>query len=229
MSYANVDIDLGLRVATGDLFEKFWNLPENWVEPPNRARKGQSGVIRTTFNGEDVYVKKQIGHLHHSLRHPLGRPTALRELEAFAILNKLDIDTPTPLFCESRQIAGLDMTILVTRALDGYLPLSALAAQQLMTAAESEELILAVAKTLARLHRQRWQHSALYPTHIFVRRRAAGYRIALLDLEKLRRRLTVSQASRHDMQQFLRRKRCWDEAGIDLLLNRYQRELAAAA
>ena len=228
MYFANVNRSIG--ICGNDLFERFWNLPETWVEPPNQARGGTSGVICTTVNQQTVYVKKQVGHIHRSLCHPWGRPTALRELESFGILKELGITTPEPLYCESRRVAGKWHTLLATRALVGYFPISDLPQREAaLSADQRREIIRAVAGTLAKLHRARLQHSALYPTHIFVRPGRDGVAVALLDLEKLRRRLTVVRASRHDIQQFLRREHCWDAAGVELFLQDYRQALAGGA
>lgn len=40
-----------------------------------------------------------------------------------------------------------------------------------------------------------WQHGCLYPKHIFVRVEGEAIEVALIDLEKSRRRLTVNKAS----------------------------------
>ncbi len=223
MHYANVDLSIPLN--GDDLFNQRWDLPETWVEPPNQARGGISGVICTTFNQQAVYIKKQVGHIHRSFRHPWGRPTALREWESYGILASLGITTPEPLHCERRRVTGEWWTLLGTRALDGYFPLSGLPEQ---IAGLKRRLTMAVARTLAKLHRACWQHSALYPTHIFVRPKQDNFEVALLDLEKLHRQLTVTQASRHDMQPFLWRQHQWNGGDIQLLLDVYREALAGA-
>ena len=227
MYYAKAE--LFFPAAGEDLFERLWNLPETWVEPPNHARGGRSGVVRTTINRQTLYIKKQTGHLHRDLRHPLGQPTALRELNACKVFAQLGITTPTPLFCESRRVSGKLHTLLVTRELEGYFPLSTLSEEiDPLNDRDQYELVRAVAGVLAKMHRARWQHSALYPTHIFIRPDGEGrFDVALLDLEKVRRRLTVSQASRHDIAQFLRRRPCWNEQWMELFLEVYREELRA--
>jgi tRNA A-37 threonylcarbamoyl transferase component Bud32 len=218
--------DLKIDFAGDDLFTYLWNLPETWVEEPNQARGGTSGVIRTTINQQTVYMKKQVGHIYRSVRSPWGRPTALRELAAYKVVNKIGITTPALLYCEARRVSGQWHTLLLTKALDGYFPLSDLPQRSSgIDSAAQGEVIMAVARTLAKLHRARWQHSSLYPTHIFVRLDGGKCEVALLDLEKVHRRLTVTKASRHDMQQFLRRQRCWDDAGIAMLMRTYDQAL----
>jgi len=221
MSYVSVDHKYIFTPST--LFEKLWDLPETWVEPPNYRRGGFSGVIRTTIDGQAAYIKKQVNHNYHSLRHPLGQPTAFREYQAMTIANKLGVDTPVPLFCESEWVGGEHRTLLVTKALEGYTSLSDIPWP--MEPAENLAVLRAVAQTLAKLHCARWQHSSLYPTHIFVKKEQSSWRVALLDLEKMRRRLTVKQASHHDLKQFLRRIRRWNDVHRRQFRDAYEYEL----
>lgn len=218
MSYVSVDHKYVFLPPS--LFDKFWALPETWVEPPNHRRGGFSGVIRANFEGQTVYIKKQVNHNHRSLRHPLGQPTAVREYEAMAIANQLGIDTPIPFFCESKRVGSEQRTLLVTKSLEDYVSVNDMSWP--MEPSNNLAVLRAVAQTLAKLHRARWQHSALYPTHIFVKIEQGSIRVALLDLEKMHRRLTVNQASRHDIEQFLRRNRCWDDTQKHLFLDAYE-------
>jgi len=70
MSYASAEVFEAVKLP--GMFEQFWNLAEQWIEEPNARRKGRSGVIRATFCGEAVYVKKQFNHLHFSPQHPIA-------------------------------------------------------------------------------------------------------------------------------------------------------------
>jgi tRNA A-37 threonylcarbamoyl transferase component Bud32 len=211
------------------MFDRFWNLAERWIEEPNVRRKGSSGVIRTTLNREVVYVKKQLNHLHYSPQYPMGRPTALREADAIAAVRGLGINVPEIIYCDSRRVDGEHHTILVTKALQGYLPLEDFVAQaDNHDELDNYKLIRAVASTLATLHSNRWQHSALYAKHIFVRKQGIGYKIALIDLEKTRRRLTFQQASLHDIDQFSRHQTCWGQMHWQQFLDEYQKALSAA-
>jgi tRNA A-37 threonylcarbamoyl transferase component Bud32 len=211
------------------MFEWFWNLAEQWTEEPNIRRKGMSGVIRTTLYGQIVYVKKQRNHMHYSTKYPLGRPTALREADAIATVRSLGINVPEIIYCETRRFDGEHHTILVTKALEGYLALEDFAAQEKnQDELDRYQLVRAVASTLATLHRNRWQHSALYAKHIFVRKQGTGFEVALIDLEKARRRLTFQQASLHDIDQLSRHQTCWDQMYWQQFLDEYQKALSAA-
>lgn len=227
MSYANAE--LLATVNLQGIFERFWNLAESWVEEPNSRRKGSSGVIRTSIDGNHLYVKKQINHLHYSIPYPMGRPTALREAEAIAAVGGLGINVPEVIYCDSRRVDGEHHALLVTKALDGYLSLDDFGAQSPgADELENYKLIRAVASTLAVLHRNRWQHSALYAKHIFVRKQGSDYKVALIDLEKMRRRLTFQQASLHDINQFSRHQTCWEQMHWQQFLDEYQKALSLA-
>ncbi len=211
------------------MFERFWNVAENWVEESNSRRKGSSGVIRITLDGDLLYVKKQVNHLHYSLPYPMGRPTALREAEAIAAVRGLGINVPEIIYCDSRRVGGEHHTLLVTRALEGFLSLDDFDAQaQNHDELDNYKLIRAVASTLAVLHRNRWQHSTLYAKHIFARKQGSNYKVALIDLEKMKRRLTFQQASLHDIGQFSRHQTCWDRVHWQQFLDEYQKALSLA-
>ena len=89
-------------------------------------------------------------------------------------------------------------------------------------------LLQQLGANLARLHRARWQHGCLYPKHVFVRVVAQGadtqVELALLDLEKSRRRLSRKRAAAHDFKQ-LRRHSSWNEADWDALRYGYDSAL----
>jgi len=227
MSYANAEILAAGKLP--EIFERFWNIAESWVEEPNSRRRGSSGVNLTTFNGGSIYVKKQVNHLHYSIPYPMGRPTVLREAEAIAAVRELGINVPEIIYCESRRVDGAHHTLLVTRALDGYLSLADFDAQSPnVDELDNYKLIRAVASTLAILHRNRWQHSALHAKHILVRRYRSDYKVALIDLEKMRRRLTFQQASLHDINHFSRHQSCWDRVHWHQFLDEYQKALFVA-
>ena len=69
-------------------------------------------------------------------------------------------------------------------------------------------MLAAVGMTLARIHQAHWQHGCCYPKHIFLKVHgegdAAWVEVALLDLEKSRRRLRRHAAARHDLRQLRR-------------------------
>lgn len=205
------NIEIPSSLGSDRLFDRFWNVNENWVEEPNQRRRGRSGVISATFNQEAVFIKKQVNHLHRCLRFPLGRPTALREAEALAAMRKIGVMVPDTIYCATRRVSGKQQTVLVTRGLPGFVDLDFfLARESAMSASEHLEFMVSLASTLVRMHRHRWQHSSLYGKHILVRRGDGRFEVVLIDLEKMRRRITVGQASRHDLDQLSRHQKGWD-------------------
>lgn len=219
-----------------DLFPFWQAVAENapWVEEPNERRHGLSGVRRVYLRGQEFFVKMQIDHCHRSLRHPLGRPTALREAEALEACHRHGIHAPHIEFCQTRRSGGRNYTLLVTRGLDGFVDLDRFLQEQapLVRGENRLRLIEAVASTCARLHGARWQHSALYGKHIFVAHRAddpvdGQFDVALIDLEKARRRLSCMRASGHDLDQLRRHCQGFDDRDWRYFTDYYQRCLSA--
>ena len=101
-------------------FDAWWLREGSWVEPSNQRRGGESGVqLVTLADGRRCYSKRQVEHTYRSLRYPLGRPTVLREREAYEALGAIGISTPRLVYCGARKHAGLWQAILVTEALEG--------------------------------------------------------------------------------------------------------------
>jgi len=209
--------------------DHFWQAHGEWVEAPNQRRGGESGVKRVqAIDGETLYVKRQVGHVYRSWLHPLGRPTVLRERAALTALRDLGVKVPAIVFCNvQRDPDNQWRGVLVTRALDGFQDLAAWSATADWQHAEpalQEALLQALALTLARMHRARWQHGCLYEKHVFVRVVGQAHKsqvqIALLDLEKSRRRISASHAAQHDLKQ-LRRHSSFSEAQWSRLLYFY--------
>lgn len=194
-------------------FEHFWDWRGEWVEAPNLRRGGESGVERVRRDdGVLLYCKRQCGHLYRSLLHPFGRPTVLRERDAIRAFERLGVKVPRLVFCGARRggEAGWQ-ALLVTEALDGFIDFERWYASvegRPDTLAERERVLGKVAEVLARLHRGGWQHGCLYPKHVFIRlgegSDPASVEIALLDLEKSRRRFAHARAAFNDVGQIKR-------------------------
>lgn len=214
-------------------FERWWQARGEWVEAPNQRRGGESGVQRLhSKTGPLFYLKRQTGHLYRSWLHPLGRPTVLRELHAMRALQRLGIRVPALVYGAAQQQAGQWRALLVTEALEGFISLEqwyASAAQQRDTPL-NRCMLQQLAAMLSRLHRAGWQHGCLYPKHIFIKSHApgdgGGVEVALLDLEKSRRRLFSRSASRRDMGQLFRHRDGMPAADWHVLLEAYNRSMA---
>jgi len=208
-------------------FERWWQTRGEWVEAPNQRRGGESGVQRLpTKAGQLLYIKRQIGHLHRSWRHPLGRPTALRELHALQAVRALGIRVPTLVYGHAQKDAGQWRALLVSEALEGFVSLEQWYAGEQPEAGLNRRMLQQLALVLGRLHRAGWQHGCLYPKHIYVKPgsgpQADGLEVALLDLEKSRRRWFAAAASRRDMAQLQRHRGAMPDADWQLLVELYR-------
>ncbi|QDF98565.1 InaA protein [Azoarcus sp. DD4] len=186
-------------------FDAWWSLSGEFVETPNERRGGWSGVVRATWNGVPCYVKRQHNHLCRSAGHPFGWPTASREHFYLNRVGALGIIVPQVLYHGVRQQYGKVDAVLATRALAGFAPLSA----QALDAERRIRLAAAVGHTIGILHRARLQHGCLYDKHIMVRWSADTPEVALLDLEKMRPRLTRRIAADRDLSQLRRHQQLW--------------------
>lgn len=192
-------------------FQCWWNRQGEWVEEPNARRDGESGVQRLSAHSVPLYSKRQTGHLYHSLRHPLGRPTVLREQDALEAVERLGVRVPKIVFCSARKTDGKWQALLVTESLEGFVSLDEWYhsdTRQHWGEAVHRQVLEQLALTLSRLHRGHWQHGCCYPKHIFVKVEEHDGRlqveIALIDLEKSRQRLRIATASRRDLDQLRR-------------------------
>nr|WP_314872216.1 lipopolysaccharide kinase InaA family protein [uncultured Pseudomonas sp.] len=194
--------------------EHILGAPGVWVEPPNIRRGGESGVLRVECDGQTFYKKQQVGHIYRSLCHPFGYPTVAREANALEAATSLGVLTPALLYRDVRKVDGDWQAVMITAALDGYLSLEDFYAQGLAKSVGTDrhhEILAAYGRALATLNRGRWQHGCLYLKHVFVDIRGSGVKVALLDFEKSRKRLTAMRASRHDLRQVKRRSK-WTDA-----------------
>lgn len=231
-----VQVAVEPTVSNNNRFEFFWAQRGEWVEEPNQRRGGESGVQRVlTDNGRLIYVKRQVGHTYRSWLHPFGRPTVLRERDALEGLSELNVNVPKMIFCGAQRVErGQWRALLVTEALDGFIEIKdwyAAGGRERHGEALHDQLLEDLAGNLARMHLGRWQHSCLYIKHVFVRVVGEGVNakaeVALLDLEKCRRRFTQAAAARHDIKQ-LRRHSSFTPTDWKKLIYFYQAAFGSA-
>lgn len=206
-------------------FDFWWNVAGEWVEPPNHRRRGWSGMIRAVIDGRLYYVKRQLNHRCYTLRHPLGWPTASREWQYLMRLRELGIGAPVPVFHGARRTGEGVEAMVVTEELAGFVDL---AGWEGVDGAARRALATAVGEALGRLHGARLQHSSLYDKHVMARRQGEGFAVALIDLEKMRPRLTAGMAARHDLEQLRRRQRVFDERDWSVLMAAHAARFNAA-
>ncbi|WP_248917297.1 lipopolysaccharide kinase InaA family protein [Pseudomonas entomophila] len=217
-------------------FDYYWQQQGEWVEEPNQRRGGESGVQRlSTEGGQTLYAKRQVGHIYRSLMHPFGRPTVLRELDALNSFEQLGVRVPRIVYAGAERDADHQWrALLVSEALDGFVELDAWhagGARERYPQAVHERMLKDLADNLARMHLGHWQHGCLYGKHVFVKVIGEGEQarveVALLDLEKCRRRIRCQRAAYNDLRQ-LRRHSSLNEAEWRSLLYFYQMAFGSA-
>ncbi len=210
-------------------FQYWWNQQGEWVEAPNERRDGNSGVQRLSASNDAIlYLKRQVGHLSRSIRHPLGRPTVVREARALAAYRAAGVRVPRTVFVGARR-QGQWQGLLVTEELKGFISLDDWYAgngEFQHGAAVHRHMLRELAQTLARAHAQGLQHGCLYSKHVFIRVRSQGVEIALLDLEKSRRRWRKRAAVRHDLTQLYRHRGAMPESDWLQMLDDYRKVAA---
>jgi tRNA A-37 threonylcarbamoyl transferase component Bud32 len=204
-------------------FERWWDMDGEWVEEPNQRRGGESGVKRLPPQGKGqarLYSKRQVGHIYRSWLHPFGRPTVLREEQALRACEQLGVPVPQLVFCAARQQAGRWQGLLVTKELSGFVSLDQWYAAE-APARQRQAVLRELARVLHRLHLGRRQHGCLYGKHVYVRIDGEQVDVALLDLEKSRRRLLRRRAVQHDLNQLGRHRAGMPEADWQYFLASY--------
>ncbi|HSC76124.1 MAG TPA: lipopolysaccharide kinase InaA family protein [Pseudomonadales bacterium] len=208
-------------------FDGWWQVQGESVEPANVRRNGESGVDRLNTDAGVLYVKRQRNHLFRSLRYPLGLPTFMREKFAVQALQQINIAVPEIVFADARKISGGWQAILVTKELKGYTDLEdwyRKGGRERLGEHQHEQFLVKLGRVLGVLHHHRWQHTCLYPKHIFVTPGDSVLLpdIALLDLEKARRRLFSAHAARRDLDQLRRHSLMWNDQDWNALLKGHQ-------
>lgn len=209
-------------------FNAWWLRTGEWVEEPNQRRGGESGVqflAPETPEQPWLYSKRQIGHRFISWRYPLGRPTVLREKNAMQALERLGVQVPKLVFYGAVKKNHDWHALLVTEALTGFISLDEWYSQQQAQAVDpiiTTSVLQQVANTLYKMHAAGWQHSCCYGKHIFIKINPQQTpEVALLDLEKARRRWPAHQAALHDIKQFGRHRGGMPEEHWQLFLQHY--------
>jgi hypothetical protein len=209
-------------------FNAWWSRTGEWVEAPNQRRGGESGVqilAPSTAGQPLLYSKRQVGHRFISWRYPFGRPTVLREKDAMQSLERLGVQVPKLVFYGAEKRGKDWHALLVTEALTDFICLEEwyeLQRAQPIDSAIIESVLEQVANTLYRMHRAGWQHSCCYAKHIFIRAHPQqAPEVALLDLEKARRRWPAHRAALHDIKQLGRHRGGMPEEHWQLFLQHY--------
>jgi len=209
-------------------FNHWWARTGEWVEEPNQRRGGESGVqllIPESPEQPKLYSKRQINHMFSSLRHPFGHPTALREKNAIQALERLGVNVPKLVFYGAIKKDNDWHALLITEELKDFISLEEWYSQQ-RTHPVDQAVITAVLQEIAnnfyKMHLGGWQHGCCYAKHVFIKVNAQGAaQVALIDLEKARRRWSLHRAALHDIKQLGRHREGMPDEHWQLFLQYY--------
>ncbi len=226
-----------LRANGLDGFESIWSLKAPWVEEPNIRRQGWSGVSRIELNDstlppEGVFLKRQEGHCYRSLRPPfVQRPTAYREYRSLLTMKALSIAVPEVIYYGERRVSGAWQAVLMTREIPQSISFEDYMQQaSARPRSEVERIICDTASLIGNLHRQHFEHCALYGKHVLI----SGFKEGradvphasrnlvpcLIDLEKSRFRSVRWRTSVRELSQFYRHN-SWETWQWDTFVDRY--------
>ncbi len=206
-----------LRFNDLDGFNGLWGLKADWFEPPNERRGGWSGVARIELDlpggaKEAVFLKRQENHTRRTPRRPIsGEPTFAGEIKNILLLRQAGVTTMEPLYYGQRKVDGKWRAILVTRELVGFRSMNEVTDQWNKDGWNKafcyrRRLISELATTVRNMHDHKLVHNSLHPKHVFVRLVAGRQpEVALIDLEKMRRAISVKSAMLRDLDSLNRR------------------------
>lgn len=213
-------------------FDAWWKRKADWFEEPNVRRGGWSGVSRLELEMPDgshraVFLKRQENHVTRTALHPLrGILTFVREMDNILALQAAGVPALKPVYFSERNVDGKQRAILVTEALDGFVPLDKIERANLSLKARAQ-LVKTVANVVSRLHRHKLVHNCLYPKHLFVRHSDSGFEVHLIDLEKARRKWRRGSAVFRDLDTLNRHSQGWTRSDRRRFLKSYLGEVDA--
>ncbi len=222
LTFVSVKYARLLQLNQLDTFEKVWSRKVDWFEEPNERRGGWSGVGRITLQQEDgseigAYLKRQDSHCRTSFLHPIkGVPTFQREFEMMHYLEQQGIRAPEVMLF-GRNPNGDLKTTLLTKELDGFVPLEDLTERLFANGrpalAVQRPIIEAVAQLAKQLHVAKVQHRSFYPKHLFVNMADTNMpQVAVIDLEKSRINYIAIMRSLIDLAVLNRHAKHWSKS-----------------
>ena len=192
-------------------FDALWKAQGEFVDEPNRARGGVSSVTRLKLTGADgqeecFYLKRQSNYRIRSPRRPLGESTVAREFHNIELCTRHNVPTMEVAFFAERREGRELQAILLTRELEGYLPLDYWFERWAkLDYRLQQDLIRASAAIVARLHACGAVHNCLYPKHLFLKPLPDGMGVRFIDLEKLRAHRFSPWGNKRDLDALNRR------------------------
>lgn len=216
-------------------FTDLWNLDASWVEPPNKRRKGISGVLTYELKIGDgsvqrIFIKRQENHNTRTLRHPIrGVSTFYREYNYVQKLLHAGVPVIEVLYYGQALTRSNQKAILVSRALEGYVSLEQWFAlyEERKDPIKVRSVLQAVVNAIRPMHQKGVRHGSLYGKHVFVRPPVDGdtagpaVEVCLLDLEKARRPMFHNQMIEKDLSQLIRHTKGMTQEEIRILVELY--------
>ena len=207
-------------------FEELWNRRAPWFETPNTGRSahGWSGVSRIQIGGRDFFLKKQENFFTYSARFPFRRLLAQREFDNIRLFDSLNIPSLDVIYFGARKRGGRHQAIILTEALEGYIPLSEVEERWREERREDDAgrrtLIASVASLVRQAHERGLLHNSLYPKHIFVHEALCNKgelspnkpNCRFIDLEKARKVSVGGKRQLRDIESLHRRSSYWSES-----------------
>ncbi len=169
-------------------------------------------------NGDKIgaFLKRQQNHMCRSLLHPIrGILTFAREFKNIRRFQQAMVPALEPIYFGQRRLNGNHQGILLTRELEGFVPMDAPQFQPgedglLSTIKARKALFKRLAESLRRLHANKQQHSCLYFKHIFIKPMGeAEFEVRLIDLEKSRWHPIAQRAVFRDLYTLSRHAKGW--------------------
>ena len=189
----------------------------DWFEAPNRRRGGWSGVTRLVLNPEAapedqqaVFLKIQQNHFYRAPNTCfIKKLTFEREFEVLQQLKSATDTIPELAFFATWQVGSDVGAILVTRALDDWLPLNdwLLGRKGLTPPDEAtfKKALEAIAQSAREINTAGWVHLCFSAKHLFVRPQADDtFESCVIDMEKSRKHLRANYRTRKDCSHFMR-------------------------
>ncbi|MBT8420815.1 MAG: lipopolysaccharide kinase InaA family protein [Gammaproteobacteria bacterium] len=210
-------------------FDALWSLDLERVDVPNTGRGGWSTVFRLTLADESgvnktFFIKRQCNYLCRPWHHPLGEPTFAREFRNIRTYETFGLPTAGVVYFAQRKSPEGPKAILITRALENYLPLNRfLGSWKDLDAGDRRFILTEIGSLIGRLHRCGLTHRSLFPKHIFIGLKQE-VPVRLIDLEQARTRWLRKRDFVSEMTEILGRVALWSSEERHLIIQYYLME-----
>ena len=142
-----------------------------------------------------------------------GQPTFLKEHENIQTFNAIKIPTLETIYFKNWESDGHQRAIIITKELDGYLPLSCNEYQfgSIFVSTKQKKLALfeRLAKLMRMMHTNDFQHDCFYLKHVFAKTIGDDFDLRVIDLEKARKRWSKKSIVFRDLYTLSRHAPQW--------------------